>query len=60
MCVVEGAGDLDSRMSSASSSDSRPFRESSGQRVALEALHDEKIDIVMTSRRRKGCRCAGG
>ena len=26
-----------------------PFRESGGQRVAFETLHDEKIDIVMTS-----------
>ena len=48
MRVIEGAGDVN-RVCKRLVEREPPFRESSGQRVAFEALHDEKIDIVMTS-----------
>ena len=48
MRVVEGAGDV-SRVCKRLVERQSPFRESSGQRVALEAFHDEEIDIVMAS-----------
>ena len=48
MRVVEGAGDV-SRVCKRLVERQPPFRQSSGQRVAFEAFHDEEIDIVMAS-----------
>ena len=47
MRVVERAGDL-VRVRQRQVQRQRPVRQSRGQRVALEVLHDEEVDLVMT------------
>ena len=47
MRVVERAGDLD-RVRQRLVQRQSPVRQSRGQRVALEVLHDEEVDLVMT------------
>ena len=47
MRVVERAGDL-VRVGQRQVQRQRPVRQSRGQRVTLEVLHDEEVDLVMT------------